>query len=292
MAINRFDVSLSTNQVQFLQEFQVIYTLHGGAKPLEIITTNYDFAKTSVSIKGVEFAGDTIALRLQSFETSNFTLPAFSVKIVENGTTNNVKTPEIIIGQKSISAAISNKAPIEDIFPVGDYLPWIIMALAIIVAAAGTLLAMHYWKAKKKGPLTAASAAEPQIDPYLEAAQALEQVKREEYPDGNTYPAFIRIWEVQRRFIDRVFKINALELSTSEINSYFKKASQAKPELSELSQTALHVLKVCDRVKYAKHPAEQKQKDDIIQESIEFIEKTKEVMTIQPAPSENKEAVK
>lgn len=88
-------------------------------------------------------------------------------------------------------------------------------------------------------------------------------------------------------FSKHVFQINALEMSTSELKAYFKKESKKKPVLVEILEINTHIFKLCDRVKFAKHIPDEKQKRNAIEDGIRLIQVSKEIFENVVKPEES-----
>jgi hypothetical protein len=271
---SNISIRLGSNQTGFLKDFYLIYELPKEEEILKASISDYDFSKTSALFQVTNLSGNSFFLRIKSFETSNFNVPSLLITSVSNSRTNEFLTPEIFITQRPISILISNLAPLEDIYSIRDgRLFWVLLILLFLVLA---LLFGIYWlgKRKKKGQL-AVHPSQAQIDPYAEAFEALALLKRVPVSELNQKEIFIKISEVVRRFIERVFRFPALEMSTSEIAAYLKKESKKNPFLEEMKDPASRVFKICDRVKYARHHPTEEQKEDALTESFEFVEKTR-----------------
>lgn len=261
--------------VKFLQEFLVHYSLPKDERILAVITTNYNFARTSIDIRLESFTNNGFTIRVKSYELSNFSIPPLTVASIRNNRTNTFQTPEYPV--RAVPLGISNiqQAPIEDIYAFHDWL-WLMIVLTVIALAAGIYFTLRLLKAQKQTKAKDSSAGV--IDPYEEALGAINSLRTKDLTKENYRDIFQTVWETNRRFIERTYKINAQEMATSEIVEYFKHETKNKPEWKELLDIIVHVFRICDRVKYAKHIPDRSQKDTVITESVSFIHNTQRLL--------------
>lgn len=285
----RKDINVRIPQdLRFLKEFTVIYSFPSDEKIISIQPTNYDFAQSSLIISEKAFSNNQFYLKIRSFELSNFTLPPVTVKTVRRGATNEWLTPSFPVEQKPMQALMSNAAPIEDIYTFFDFLPWLI-ALGILILA-GLLGLCIYLIIKRKERMEKPIIAAPE-DPYEATLKALLSYKEHGLTAENYSELFQGIWETMRRFIGWVYGINALEMSTTEINAFYKKKSLTETEYREIAVSVNQIFRICDRVKYAKHIPAAEQFTWTISESFEIVRKTKNLLTPVETPVENKDAI-
>jgi hypothetical protein len=255
---------------QFPREYKVRYDLDKRWKVLDIGLTNVDFGKVSIILSVDSITENSAVLRVQSFELSNFTVPPLQVRVITGDSTNTVDTPEVFVEQKSLQPPVSNIAPIEEIYPISDPTVLILVLLTLALLGISGLLVYRVFFMKKKNPVK----MDDRIDPYEEALKNLNRLKQTAWNDKNAKDFYLGIWETIRRFLGRVFEFQAMEMSTSEIVAFFR--DHPVDELEEAQDIAVHVLKVCDRVKYAKYRPESGQKDQVLKDSYELVRRTRE----------------
>jgi hypothetical protein len=276
-------INLDTNNIKFLKEFNIVYTLPPEEKVTDVVTTNYDFAKTSILLNLTSISNNTFTVWVKNFEISNFSIPRLKVKSIKGNSVSEFETPEISITQPPLGVSITNKAPIEDIFVLRDYqMLWIIILILCIVL--GVVFFIFKWMNKEE--ISEKAGARESVDPYKEALNGLNQLNETTLNNDNYKEVFVRISEIVRGFLERVFPINALEMSTSEIKAYFKKESKKKPVLEEILEINTHIFKLCDRVKFAKHIPDEKQKRTAIGDGIRLVQVSKEIFENEAKPAE------
>ncbi len=276
-------IILDTNNIKFLKEFNIVYTLPPEEIVTDVIATNYDFAKTSILLNLKSISSNTFIIWVKNFEISNFTIPKLKVKSVKGNKVSEFETPEISIIQQPLGILITNKAPVEDIFVIRDYLIlWVIIIILILAFTVGFLIF------KFKGKNIKEKTKEQVIaDPYKEAVIELNKLNETALNNDNYKEVFVKVSEIVRGFLEHVFQINALEMSTSELKAYFKKESKKKPVLVEILEINTHIFKLCDRVKFAKHIPDEKQKRNAIEDGIRLIQVSKEIFENVVKPEES-----
>ena len=201
--------ALSTNGVNFLEEFFLTYSIPNCDQILELNLTNYEFSQTSLSINLENQFSNIFILRIKTFELSNFIMPSIGVKTLFKNKTNEFLTPAYLVNQKRINASISNIEPIEEIYPFYDYLLWIIIGSVVILTGLAVFFIL---KIRKKKVITPKLDSGPQIDPYDEILKTLDEIKTALLDDSNYKDQFALISETIRRFLERVFSFIALEI--------------------------------------------------------------------------------
>ena len=137
------------------------------------------------------------------------------------------------------------KEPVAVPFTFKEFWPllaWIFGGLALI---AGIIFLVRWLnnggKIEKKIPLK---------PPYEEAMIALEQLQKKRlWESGDTKGYYISLADVLRKYITRVWNMDALEMTTSEIIRALKKETVDKSIRNELKD----ILELADLVKFAKH---------------------------------------
>lgn len=275
-----YSVETNSKPGQYPREYRVLYRFSEGSRVLGIGLTNVEFGHVSILLDLVSVSGNNAVVHVRSFEITNFAIPPLPARVTEGNRTNTVLTPEVLIEQTNLGLAVSNRAPIEDIFPVSDPTVPVMILLSLLLLGAGGLLVYRLFFMKQKPRLK----LDAGIDPYEEALKNLNRLRQTEWNDKNAKDIFLGIWETVRRFLDRVLGFPALEMSTSEIAAHFRKTPAEG--LEEVQDIAMHVLKVCDRVKYAKYRPELEQKDGVLSESYELVRRVREHFEAMKAASE------
>lgn len=271
-------IRIPNEEIRFLDTFEMTVTANDYYKIISI-STNYNFTYTSVSIAVTALESNMITLSVKSYEISNFTFPA--LKITAMKVTNDLVvqdtfyTPEVEI-ENALTNSSGNLMAIEDIIDIKDY-SWIWITLSII-CGAGFIVLILILILKRTGKIKPAS--EPEIDPFDEVERDLNYLRDEyEVLEENYKEFYAKISEIDRRFMERIFDINALEMSTSEINSELKNLTYRDRTLpEEMKEIIIYIMKLCDRVKYAKHKPPLNQTTTVLEESYELVKKTRELI--------------
>ncbi|MDO9577203.1 MAG: hypothetical protein Q7J16_04910 [Candidatus Cloacimonadales bacterium] len=183
----------------------------------------------------------------QPFDTGEFTFPEleFAVKSADN--ISYLKTKEFILNIESvISDSTQTIADIAAPLAVGlgfwDYfIPLLIIALSI----AGVIFLVRYLK-NRKGNILAPIIVDNR-PPYLIVLELLEKLKQEKLLEkGHFLQYHFRLSLLLRLFIELQFKVNAVEMTTSEIRNYL-----SLDDFHEKSQI-MDFLTFADKVKFAK----------------------------------------
>lgn len=263
-------VSVEPLTGQYPAEFLLTYRLEGNENLVDIDLTGIDFAKVSIILSLEPSKAGEVRVRVKSFEVSNFVVPSLLMKTVSGNSTNLSMTPEVPIEQKIQTIAATNIAPMEDIYPIGDPTALIIVLIALLVLAGGGFLAWKFLFMKKSAGVFTGS----RIDPYEEALKELNRLKHLGNDAKRLKEIHLGVWETVRRFLERVFSFRAMEMSTSEIVSHFNR-SDGDASLDEIHDIAIHLLKACDRVKYAKFQTSAEQTEVILNDSFELVRRTR-----------------
>lgn len=194
-------IILDTNNIKFLKEFNIVYTLPPEEIVTDVIATNYDFAKTSILLNLKSISSNTFIIWVKNFEISNFTIPKLKVKSVKGNKVSEFETPEISIIQQPLGILITNKAPVEDIFVIRDYLIlWVIIIILILAFTVGFLIF------KFKGKNIKEKTKEQVIaDPYKEAVIELNKLNETALNNDNYKEVFVKVSEIVRGFLEACF---------------------------------------------------------------------------------------
>lgn len=134
-------------------------------------------------------------------------------------------------------------------FNLFDYLPdfiyyyWWIFVLVLALAAVGYYL---YQRHKNGKPMLKSQKKE--IPPFDEAIEALNSLKAAKlWQNGQEKEYFTRLTDILRRYIDRRFGINAVEMTSSQIIDTLRRNEETKAVNEQLKL----ILEVADFVKFA-----------------------------------------
>jgi len=158
------------------------------------------------------------------------------------------------------------KGIIEVPFTFLDYLPYII----IIVVAIGLAYLIYFILKKRKKAEQVSE--EMKIPPHILALKELKQLDSEKlWQKGEIKEYHIRLTEIVRKYIERSFKIPALEMISSEIIDSLSKINSIDPKLVDKMRRAFEI---SDLVKFAKFVPLPDEHTYCMKVAIEFVEAT------------------
>lgn len=179
-------------------------------------------------------------------------------------------------------------APVADIDRhLIDYLPDLIVnhwktILGILLLAAA-LTAIYIWRKRiVKNP--GRDKQIPLLPPYDEAIQALNQLKASDlWQTGQERQYYTRLTDILRRYLQRQFQINAMEMTTTEIMRQMRSNPTTKP-----SQTLIDkILTMADFVKFAKVRPLPEENTAVMNHALQFVDDTKPIAEPTPDPDES-----
>jgi hypothetical protein len=202
------------------------------------------------------------SLTLTSFDSGHWVIPPFELAGDKPMFTDSIP----------VNVSFSPFDPNQDYHDIKDVIDvqaeekkkkdwyWYIAASALLLAAIIYLLAR-----KKKKP----KAKAPPIDPFTEAKQELEKLRREN-PGSKIF--YTRLVDIFRVYILRRKGIASLQKTTDDLVVQLKSLKLSAEDFNQLAQT----LRMSDFVKFAKYEPSEKDKTDsfnIIKGSIESIQR-------------------
>lgn len=182
-------------------------------------------------------------------------------------------------------------------FVLSDYFLETILFLLIY----GLILLIIWLYLRKKYPRLKGETAAPELllPPHVVAIMELDRLKTEKiWKFGKNKKYYTELTEILRKYIERRFQFNALEMTTDEILTLFKRDKSTQSVYQNLSQ----ILQLADLVKFAKiEPLESENELSIInsylfvnqtkQEEVKSIEEQKEELFKEAPENEPRPAV-
>ena len=164
------------------------------------------------------------------------------------------------------------KAPLDAPFTLAEllpYLPWILLALAVI--GAGIYLFFRF--RNRKGTEQAVKKKKPKEPPHVIALRELNRIKAEKlWQKGQVKKYHTEITDTLRQFIEDRFEINALEQTTEETLQALKNVDLNDEEAyKKLKQ----ILELADLVKFAKFNPLPDENDLSMINALFFVNQTK-----------------
>jgi len=135
------------------------------------------------------------------------------------------------------------------------------------------LLIIWYILRKKYGlPGENAKSDLPLLPPHVVAIMELDRLKSEKiWKKGKNKEYYTALSDILRKYIQRRFQINALEMTTDEILTLFKRDKNAQSVYQNLRQ----ILQLADLVKFAKIQPIENENEISIMNSYLFVNQTK-----------------
>lgn len=188
-----------------------------------------------------------------SFDTGFQVIPPvlFKVKRPGEAVSDTRRTEPLLISVSGV--AVDMQAEIKDLKPIiqapytlRDFLPWILLALAIALLA---LLGWFYYQSrKKKKPLIKLIHKQPR-PPHVIALEQLEALKSEKiWQKGQVKEYYSRLTDILREYFAARFGVNAAEMTSDEIIMAMKDHLPDAQRLKDLRK----VLQLSDMAKFAK----------------------------------------
>ncbi len=147
-----------------------------------------------------------------------------------------------------------------------------IVLLVLAVVAIGIALYIFIKKYILKKPALEATAAEPERPPHELALEALNRLKEEKnWQKGRTKEYYTQLTDIVRLYIDRVFGVNACEMTSNEILQGLR---QLKTDDKELYGRLQAMLSMADLVKFAKWFPYPEECEQNLKDAFFFVERT------------------
>jgi len=215
---------------------------------------------------------------ITSFDSGLYYIPP--VKILAG--LDSIESNEMVlkIGTYSVDTA---KVKIFDIkgvqkapFVLSDYFLTLLLFFFIWVLA---LLIIWFILKKKYGKEKEILTAEQMLPPHIVAIMELDRLKSEKiWKIGKNKEYYTNLSDILRKYVQRRFMINALEMTTDEILILFKRDKSTQSVYQNLRQ----ILQLADLVKFAKIQPLENENEMSIMNSYLFVNQTKIEEKIKP----------
>lgn len=156
-------------------------------------------------------------------------------------------------------------------FYLSDYLTLIVCIIALY--ALILLLIWIYLKRKYRITPDMAIELENTLPPHISAIMELDKIKQDKiWKQGRNKEYYTQLSEVIRKYLSRRFQINALEMTTEELLSLFRKDKITQSVYQNLKQ----ILQLSDLVKFAKIEPLESDHELSMMNSYLFVNQTKQ----------------
>lgn len=213
-------------------------------------------------------------ISLQPFDSGKVTLHPFTFIYMNkyNGQQMLVSTDSLILTIKpyycdTAKTIVDIKTPLEEPLTFWDFLPYIIGAIVLIIAA---YFGFRYWKKRKTQPQEQVDINLEKIS-YVWALDELAKLQKEQLWQNRKYKLhFTKLSEILRAYVEKKFNVPALEMTTLEIIENLK----LKYIPSEYVSILYEILNLSDLIKFAKHIPDDNECIDSFNNSVELVKKT------------------
>ena len=222
-------------------------------------------------------------LLVTSFDSGFYYIPPF--KFIDGDDTlesNSLSLKVVTLDIDTTGAEFFDIKPVMKApFVWKDYLMpvlWVLLALLVIAAAI-----YIYYRYKKHKPLLGSQPVVPLLPAHVRALQALEKVKDEKLWQNNREKEYYtQVTDILRQYIFERFRINALEMTSSEILGKIKVLHDYNSVYDNLKQ----ILVTADFVKFAKWKPLPDENEVSMVNAMLFVSQTKEE---EPEPENNEQ---
>lgn len=285
--------TVNSNNIVIGEELIISFEINSDGK-FDIIFPNYGDTLSSFEIINISKI-DTItqekiikykqSLSLINFDSGRYEIPSIkfvykdkldSSKLADFRTISTNSIPVFVNSvQVDTTQTFKDIKPLIDVpFSIWEIIEYIYFTIGLI------LLAIILWYLYKKYYKNRVKVEEnipydPKISADVLALEALKKLKEEKLWQNNEFKLYYtKLTDILRIYILRVFEVNALDMTSSEILDSLKGRN-----LSELGHSNLKfIFTNSDLVKFAKEKPIQSINESAIDYSFDFIEKTKNLI--------------
>ncbi|MBE0645059.1 MAG: hypothetical protein IH600_13330 [Bacteroidetes bacterium] len=160
-----------------------------------------------------------------------------------------------------------------------DYLLYAAVVLMLVLVG---WFGYRWYQKRKNRPEEILEEAEPEIPAYVVALDALQTLRERKLWQSGQHKAYqSQVTDILRAYIERRFRLPAMEQTTSEIIPRLAMLGLS-PHLVEQVEQVLHT---ADFTKFAKYIPSSMQHEDSMTVSVQFVESTKPIADAANAPA-------
>lgn len=214
------------------------------------------------------------SLTLTSFDSGYWTIPAFSFQAVSGDSTispPSLTTDSFLVKVNTVPVDTTKAfRPIKKIrsvpFNILAYWPYLLGGLIVLLV----LLYLIFFR-KKKVKLIPEKVI-PQEPPYEQALKNLHSLEKEKlWQQGEVKTYYTRLTDILRLYIERGFRINAMEQTTDELLQKIKPVTK----LNQQQDNLRYILQTADLAKFAKLQPLPEEHEASLKKAYELLEWTK-----------------
>jgi len=231
---------------------------------------------SSGALDTLEIGGNQIRLRkdylITSFDSGLYYIPPVKIlagtdTVFSNDMALKIMTYDVDTAKVEIFDIKGVQVPP---FVWRDYLLEIILCFLFYAL----ILLVIWWILRKKYGLfkTETESDLPLLPPHVVAIMELDRIKSEKvWKKGKNKEYYTELSDILRKYIERRFQVNALEMTTDEILVLFKRDKNTQSVYQNLRQ----ILQLADLVKFAKIEPLENENEMSIMNSYLFVNQTK-----------------
>ena len=210
-------------------------------------------------------------IMITCFDSGYYAIPPFRF-LVNNDSSKMVETEALLLNVNTVKADTTKapkeiKEPLEEPFTFMDALPYLIWSVGGLASIIGIIYLVNYFQKK---PIVFVPKAPP-VPPHILALGKLEALRAKKlWQEGKLKLYHSEITDILREYIEGVFPVNAIELTTEEILLRFRRINIAKEIKSQLKQ----VMILSDMVKFAKENPVAEENELSLMNAIAFVTAT------------------
>ncbi len=270
--VDRYDLGVSKERLDSLESVKVDYEIT-------------DFGHWQGSDNKLTAKGNSLqnTIKLKIWDVGNFTiLPKFKGDSSDNSEfvypdlKNNYINLTVLSSTMPNDSIAAELAEIKDIIREEknwqDYMIWIILALGLVVISLAVWLIPKFLK-KKKTELVEKEEEKPIIPAHIIALQKLNTLKSEKIWLKGNYKQFQSdLTYTLREYLENRYEIKALEMTTSDISRQLTDFGLSVDD----NKSLVNILQIADLVKFAKVKPDEDIHEEFLNDTIDFVKRTKE----------------
>ncbi len=195
---------------------------------------------------------DSLVYKLQYFGVGDRQLPEVPIHLVKGEDTLTVKTDVVPVFYKKLvadDAGVDTLKPFKPIFEFASKF-WVYIVIILFLIALFWFLFKRFYKKPEVEEIVQPKEIPPFHDPFKEYDRVIEEIRKgESLKQGEYKIYYTELTDAVRQYMERVYKENALEMTTSEI-SYALKRKRLDAQVQNM---IMMLLNQADRVKFAKY---------------------------------------
>ncbi len=226
---------------------------------------------------------DNLALEqhlvITSFDTGYYEIPGLEFTYQNPGEeaflkslSNSLDLYVYTVAVDTTQAIMPIKGPISSPYSWQEIAPWVLLGLVVI---GMVIFLIYYFKRKSKHEPVFKPKSKPRIPPHIIALNGLEKLKEKKlWQEGKFKQYYTELIDIIRVYLDEQFGIDAMEMTSDEINQMVAREEKIDPKIKlKLSEA----LSISDLVKFAKEKPIANINDINLENLVEFVDKTREI---------------